>query len=1142
MLQLLSKIPPMLQLPSPIGRWVGSATCGAVLLGLLLAEGTGKKSGRLLAENQPVAATKAAPAGAGPERLPVRLLAEAEDFTIKSGWEIVPYRENYFACTFAITFLSRMACLGAPEQLSPGQTAIAEQTIHVPYEDTYELLVRYEQPYDFSCEFTVEVEQKGKVAARWDCGRLQDPKIWAFNNHKREPMVRYSWSATDNIVWQHPGQVRLEGGAATLRLLATAQLEGGRPRRQAARRHVDVVCLTNDRAGMERQKKTGYLEFDGWLVQDGDLFLRITNPADAPAPVAVTLPPMQAQHSPYWVHVREWPTTLVLRQGRAVTETAYQLAGPRSQQVRSEHLAPLLPWPKVIPEEQYLRPGDRSAWVPLGQSCDALNTGQWAAQVQYFRPSAKGQPPKGGKPRDSQEVYLRYEFGIPDGQGGIRVIKDVTVRAPLAERTAYTFDIPGCVHPNPALANILKQRYWLPHIRTQKEALAYLLAEVKKFPPVGRVPERLLIYGISAGDTEEGRQLALALGDNTTVGGRGKKRGLIAHWGNTDLKWIEQQVTKRAGGLSDVLIVSYGDEIHLPADKMTDAEFAAWLQARGVQYDGPIRFTNDRNDPLFYYSQLAAKEKGGARYAAATAYYKTHGVLTGANYSPHANYLVSEIDYIRPFKLRAMSMPWTEDYAWQVAEFSPQVVGYLLSGLRAGAKYDRLPIHMYVMPHSPGQIPREFRQSFYCSIAHGAKIINYFTATPLSVAYTENYVDTEDLPMWRMIHRCTHEAGIFEDYVVDGWVRPGRVALLLSSVDELITGVNNFSLALHNNERKALYFALRHAQVPVDFLSEDDVIEGRAQDYAVIYVTQQYLHSRCLAALQKWVEAGGTLVALCGGGFRNEFQKDNPAAAALYGVESGPIQTDPALVPRYLQGNANAPFFPKQDLPRYEPWDYASWDGSLLRGKAEAGKAEAGKAGAGGQGDPHRRIEKVPVVAWKQALTVKTAQVAGRFRDGTPAVTVQRHGRGRAVLFAFLPGQAYLRSGLPLRPVDRGASPHSYAHFLPTQLDRHLRARLVEDFLPPDDARLRPVLVEAELVETTCIDTPALQGQPARLAIPLINWSGRPIPQLNVLIRDLPQVRRIRSVERGELQYTQTPEGLRLNVPLDVADMLLIDR
>lgn len=193
----------MTRLPSAGDKPLRLSVLIVASLTLFLSEGIGQEVStgtgrRVVLEPSAVAASEAAQ-----PRLPVRLLAEAEDFTIRSaGWEVVPYRDNYFACTFAITFLSRMACLGAPEQLPPGQVAVAEQDIQIPYGDTYELLVRYEQPYDFSCEFTVEVEQHGKVVARFDCGRLQDPKIWAFNNHKREPMVRYTWSGTDNIVWQ----------------------------------------------------------------------------------------------------------------------------------------------------------------------------------------------------------------------------------------------------------------------------------------------------------------------------------------------------------------------------------------------------------------------------------------------------------------------------------------------------------------------------------------------------------------------------------------------------------------------------------------------------------------------------------------------------------------------------------------------------------------------------------------------------------------------------------------------------------------------------------------------------------------------------------------------------------------------------
>src|SRR6266545_1387197 len=174
------------------------------------------------------------------DKKPVRLIAEAEDFTVKSeGWQVVPYRENYFASTFAISFLSRMGCLGAPEQTPTGKPAIAEQVVTIPYADDYQMLARYEQPYNFACEFTVEIEQGGKVVGKHNCGRLSDPKIWALNGHKRVPMERYGWGGTDNIVWQNPGAVKLSAGAATIRLIASEQKDGDKPRVNAARRNID---------------------------------------------------------------------------------------------------------------------------------------------------------------------------------------------------------------------------------------------------------------------------------------------------------------------------------------------------------------------------------------------------------------------------------------------------------------------------------------------------------------------------------------------------------------------------------------------------------------------------------------------------------------------------------------------------------------------------------------------------------------------------------------------------------------------------------------------------------------------------------------------------------------------------------------
>src|SRR4051794_35127519 len=70
---------------------------------------------------------------------PIRLIAEAEDFAVEKGaWKVVPYRENYYASTFAITFLSRMGCLGAPEQVT--ENAVATQKIDLPAAGDFHVL------------------------------------------------------------------------------------------------------------------------------------------------------------------------------------------------------------------------------------------------------------------------------------------------------------------------------------------------------------------------------------------------------------------------------------------------------------------------------------------------------------------------------------------------------------------------------------------------------------------------------------------------------------------------------------------------------------------------------------------------------------------------------------------------------------------------------------------------------------------------------------------------------------------------------------------------------------------------------------------------------------------------------------------
>ena len=76
--------------------------------------------------------------------------------------------------------------------------------------------------------------------------------------------------------------------------------------------------------------------------------------------------------------------------------------------------------------------------------------------------------------------------------------------------------IPGNIHPNAELQKVLAARYWLPAIRTQKEVLDWLNAEVAKIMQMPSVADSLKsqTFEISTGTPEA---MAKALRDEAAV-------------------------------------------------------------------------------------------------------------------------------------------------------------------------------------------------------------------------------------------------------------------------------------------------------------------------------------------------------------------------------------------------------------------------------------------------------------------------------------------------------------------------------------------------------------------------------------------------------------------------------------------------
>jgi hypothetical protein len=980
------------------------------------------------------------------------IIAEAEEFkpvgdpSGGKGWQAKNWGENYYAATFANTFLSRKAFLGAPEQVGKSEATI---TVEVPKAGHYLALARYEAAFRFETQFKVRIEQAGKVKLERLFGARDNVKIWAWKGGDGKGSLRteigWYWGAVENVVWEgHDAGVDLEAGPATITLIADKQPE------PAAKRNVDLIMLTSNIAEVnDRIAKEGYLPLDGMLTQAGDVFMRITN--NGTGALTVTAPPGR-DHSPYWIHIRNWK-----------------------------------------PQAVAVEPGKTSGWTDVGCVLDTLNDGQWSLTA---APAVK-----------DQAVSYKVEFALKTPAGKFESIGTFP-------STSLTLD----------LAYDGNTRY-TKRVRTIDHVLYDLADYLKKNPVPGDGPKRTIVYAATfdprPGDAAYTKALAefgasFPLtgpgGESTTPDG--KPSGYIDIRGVTAEK-LEEYFAKFKGDPAKYRTVSLGDEIGLPVPGAdADEAFRSWAKGRGLKAGDVTAGAGDdwakvlyaaKADPkttephLYYYSRLFSHEHGIASLKTLTDIIRKHmpNADTGANFSPHAGavYLGEAFQWISLFRKGGMTMPWGEDYIWQIPIGTQQMNFLLLDLFRAGLRYKPAgAIQWYVMPHWPGNTPNSWRRQFFGDLGHGMKIANLFEFRPVQAAYTENHCS---LPgMFLEVKRSMHEMAKFEDIVQDGHVRDGVGALWYSEAGD---AWGNHAAPFGAGKR-TLMIAARHQQVPMDIVDEEDAIKGTLKQYKLLYIADQNVSRPASKAIAEWVSAGGRLICTAGAGMKDEFNQPNDVMEKLLGVKQTALEIDDKL-PIH---------FEKQDLPFAKEVDSVSMAMRL-------------------PGMKNDRQMTFPVFACKSKVTLSGAGACGKFADGSPGVTINEVGKGFAVYYAFLPGLSYFKPAMPLRPADRGSTDDSGTHFIPTDFDPAITALLWQTTLNID----RPVTCSEPLVEANVIESN--HGT----AITLTNWSKGAIKGLVVRI-NIPVGKKAELASGGKINV-ENQEGKTLaTFDLNVADAIIL--
>lgn len=1005
------------------------------------------------------------------------VFVEAESFQPQgTGWNAVTNKPNMFR---PVSESGLQSLSGAAKG-----DGTAVRTVEVPTNATYRLWVRYAQwpktEEQFRAPFRVTVSQNGREVFQ----HVYDESLVGEPGDRRR--------TTADLVWV-PADVTLEKGPAEIRLSKV-----GKDRVLPNLRQVDCLLLTSDRDYTANHRDFG-----------PQMYVRIRLHGVKPERVYFYV---------FLNHSRTpWYTNL--------------------------HFDKTGCSPGVnAAEKNRMTAGDATPWAPFSRFLyDGLDVGiSFHATIQY------GQ-------RFAETSDYSVDFATAPDEASI--VKTIRRNGPGdGLQMVVPPDLEGEHRP-----------------RSDREFAGETAAFTAKLAavPFGRTPRRFpVMLGLNADDHNntpgtrelENRSLTYMgingvgrrLGDQDIRDGLrfGVEHASIWHMGRgqfsePNLEKIEASLKSRAESLvaeghADRIIANLlMDEAGaLPLETLAGSEviqqdFRHWLREQkhqpkdfGVDAWEAVKLATSRDDqpPLRYLRSQQFRAWNIVNFfrqvTELSRKYYPPSVRTTQNYSDGAVYLANFFmqgnDYFTWFKSRALDLAWSED--WTNGGSTPQTCGWNVALLRAATKYHGQPIGMYDIT-SYGRKPMVVKLKAYSDIAQGAKSLYFYSYTPRYQSHERGWYQRWE--MYPAVAEVCHEIGAAEEVLMDAMPRKAQTAILYSvPYDIWNVGFDNSQ----GMERMHTYLALRHGQVPVDVLSNEDVRDGYLRDYKVAYLFGEQLDRRDVTPLADWVKRGGTLMLSPGAASKDELNQPSDALDKALGLERKPLET---LQKFHGPGNQI---------------------GQVLKPQGKVSLL----------GDDGKQVATVDLLACRQQFgETREARVLARFDDGQPAAVEVARGRGRVLLVGFMPALAYIHEAWnkasvaekreelvePLAAVAQALALSGEHPEKPVRVKRQdhfpvpfeYPAALRDFILAPGRlARVeRPVETETPQVEATF-----MEGETGWV-VPLANYTGEPLKSLKLTIRPGRASEAIYSARAGLLvENPRRGKEITVTIPLESTDFV----
>jgi hypothetical protein len=409
--------------------------------------------------------------------------------------------------------------------------------------------------------------------------------------------------------------------------------------------------------------------------------------------------------------------------------------------------------------------------------------------------------------------------------------------------------------------------------------------------------------------------------------------------------------------------------------------------------------------------------------------------------------------------------------------------------MRAAARKHDLPLASYLVGGEA------IRAEYFTYLMHGVKENGLYLYGPVS---NIGPAWSDDIKALSQIADTTRQVKKFEHLIAAAKPRPAKVALLVAATSDIMQVKGLYFCP----ERQNLFIAMRHAYVPVEVVSEQDVAEDeRLKDYSLLMVTDPQVSADAQRKIADWVKGGGKLWASVGAMNWDEYNQPSRILNDVFGVKNQTIiMQDGGIQPSAESWTPNVSKFSYKQL--------------------DAIKTDSPVFGA-------NRFE-IPVWGAKLNAAPSTAQIVGSYQDGKPAVFLNRYGKGEAMLVGALVGEAYVRARYPENLLKEWTIQAGW------KFESGAEARAVAAGLFNAAQITRPVSLSMPGVYTSVMET-----ADATLVF-LNNATGLPLPQVTVRLSGLKNVRRVESARRDKIAFQVEEDKLVLEMPLENTDIICI--